>query len=327
MYHSRCFEQAVAKLWHQGKISGEMHLSMGEEAICAGINEHLEAGDALALDHRGTAPALMCGVDPVALLKEFMGKPDGLCRGQGGHMHLFEPDLLVASSGIVGAAGPAGAGFALAAKYLRKGKISVAYFGEGAVNQGMLMESFNLAAAWQLPVLFVCKNNGWSITTESEKVTAGNLLDRLRAFGIQGEKVDGTSASAVWEAAGKMIGRIRRQNMPGFLLAQCVHLEGHFLGDPMMELGQKPLKKAKELGGGLIKSVLHPGGGKIKDRTNALQMIGSIMRDHLRPKVLEDRDPVRYLRKKLSLSDTEITDLENDVKKEIDKIVTQAVSS
>jgi pyruvate dehydrogenase E1 component alpha subunit len=327
MYRSRYFEQMVAGLWYRGIISGEMHLSMGEEAICAGINEHLEEGDALALDHRGTAPALMRGVDPAALLKEFLGKPDGLCRGQGGHMHLFAPDLMIASSGIVGAAGPAGAGFALAARYLRKGKISVAYFGEGAVNQGMLMESFNLAAAWQLPVLFVCKDNGWSITTKSEKVTGGNLIDRVCAFGIPGEEIDGTSIGAVWEAAGKMIGRIRRESKPGFLLARCVHLEGHFLGDPLMELGRKPLKKVKELGGGLVKSVLHPGGGKIKDRTNALQMIGSVMAEHLRPKILDNQDPLRLLREKLTLSDTGIEDLENDVKMEIDEIVTQAVSS
>ncbi len=122
MYRSRYFEHAVAGLWQQGKISGEMHLSMGEEAICAGINDHLKKGDALALDHRGTAPLLMRGVNPVSLLKEFLGKSDGICRGQGGHMHLFEPDLLAASSGIVGAAGPAAGRICPCGKISAQGK-------------------------------------------------------------------------------------------------------------------------------------------------------------------------------------------------------------
>src|SRR5512138_254956 len=141
MYRSRKFEEAVRQIWKDGLISGEMHLAMGEEAIVAGIVSQLREGDAMALDHRGTPPMLMRGVDPVALLREFMGKPDGLCCGQGGHMHLFAPEVLAASSGIVGAAGPAAAGFALAAQVLRPGTVSIAFFGDGAANAGMLMES------------------------------------------------------------------------------------------------------------------------------------------------------------------------------------------
>src|SRR5512147_1818519 len=99
MYRSRTFEEAVRQIWNDGKVSGEMHLGMGEEAIIAGIVSQLIDGDAMALDHRGTPPMLMRGVDPAALLCEFMGKPDGLCCGQGGHMHLFAPEKLMASSG------------------------------------------------------------------------------------------------------------------------------------------------------------------------------------------------------------------------------------
>jgi pyruvate dehydrogenase E1 component alpha subunit len=107
MLRSRLFEAAVMRLWREGKISGEMHLGRGEEAIAAGVVAHLQDGDALALDHRGTAPLLMRGMDPVLLLREFLGRADGLCAGMGGHMHLFSPSHLAASSGIVGAAGPA----------------------------------------------------------------------------------------------------------------------------------------------------------------------------------------------------------------------------
>ncbi len=173
MLKSRLFEETIAALWHEGLISGEMHLGTGQEAIVAGIVSQLRRGDALALDYRGTAALLMRGVDPVPVLRELLGWPDGLCRGWGGHMHLFAPEYLAASSGIVGAMGPTAAGFALAAQYLNPGAIAVAFFGEAAMNQGMLLESLNLASAWKLPALFVCKDDGWGITTRSERMTGG----------------------------------------------------------------------------------------------------------------------------------------------------------
>ncbi|HIE17111.1 MAG TPA: hypothetical protein EYP71_02845 [Dehalococcoidia bacterium] len=155
MLRSRRFEEAVTSLWEQGKISGEMHLGVGEEAIAAGVAAHVRDGDAMALDHRGTPLMVARGVDPVLLLREFLGKGDSLCGGRGGHMHLFSGEHLVASSGIVGATGPVAAGFALAAQLLHPGRIAVAFFGDGAMNQGMLLESLNLAVAWKLP------DKGW----------------------------------------------------------------------------------------------------------------------------------------------------------------------
>jgi len=151
---------------------------MGEQSIAAAIVSRLTEGDALALDHRGTPPMLMRGVDPVALLREFLGSRDGLCGGQGGHMHLFAPEKLAASSGIVGAAGPAAVGFALAGQGLRPGTVSVAFFGDGATSQGMLMETLNLAVVWNLPVIFIGKDNGWAITTSARSVVGRSLLAR-----------------------------------------------------------------------------------------------------------------------------------------------------
>ena len=162
MLRSRLFEEAVKRLWEEGLISGEMHLAIGEEAIAAAVVAHLGDGDAMALDHRGTPLLLMRGVDPVLLLREFLGQADGLCSGHGGHMHLYSRQHLAASSGIVGASGPAGVGFGLAAQYLRPGTCAVAFFGEGAMNQGMLLESMNLAVAWNLPVFFVRTMGGQS---------------------------------------------------------------------------------------------------------------------------------------------------------------------
>jgi acetoin:2,6-dichlorophenolindophenol oxidoreductase subunit alpha len=112
-----------------------------------------------------------------------LGLADGLCEGRGGHMHLFSKDHLAASSGIVGGAGPTAAGFGLATEYLRPGSIAFSFFGEGAINQGMLMESINLAAVWKLPILFVCKDDDWSITTTSNLLTGGNLRGRVNGYG------------------------------------------------------------------------------------------------------------------------------------------------
>src|SRR5512143_447943 len=180
MKRTRRFEEEVTRLWEAGLISGEMHLGTGEEAIIAGIVSQLRLGDAMALDHRGSAALLMRGVEPVPLLREMLGCADGLCGGQGGHMHLFSKEHLAASSGIVGSAGPAAIGFALAARRLRPGTIAVAFFGEGALHQGMLMESIHLASEWRLPVLFVCKDDGWAITTQADAEHAARMEERAR---------------------------------------------------------------------------------------------------------------------------------------------------
>src|SRR5512137_2711929 len=209
MLRSRRFEESVKVLWEKGGISGEMHLGIGEEAIAAGVVDHLREGDAMALDHRGTPPLVVRGVDLVSLLREFLGIENGLCSGMGGHMHLFSPKHLAASSGIVGAAGPFAAGFAMAAQYLRPGNIAVAFFGDGAMNQGMLMESLNLAVAWKLPVLFVCKDNALAIATESPKVTGGHLLERATGFGLKAVEVDGSDVEQVWMVANEEISRLR----------------------------------------------------------------------------------------------------------------------
>ena len=278
MLKSRRFEEAVTEIWQDGLISGEMHLGMGEEAVTAGILAQLQDGDALALDHRGTPPLIMRGVDPVLLLKEFLGQPDGLCDGMGGHMHLFSKEHLAASSGIVGAAGPTAAGFALAGQMLRPGIAAVAFFGEGAMNQGMLMESMNLAVAWKLPVLFACKDNQWAITTRSPEVTGGILLKRAGGFGLYTLEVDGLDVLAVWQAAHDALERVRAGEGPAFLLAHCVHLEGHFLGDALLEITKNPVKSFPKRTWPMVTSLVQPGGAPPRVRMHALQETLGIIR-------------------------------------------------
>lgn len=169
------------------------------------------------------------------------------------------PDRLHLADGIVGSAGPAACGFALSGEHLRPGSVAVAYFGEGALNQGMLMESFNLAKVWALPVLFVCKDNRWSITTRSESVTTGSPVERAGAFGLRCAGVRGSDVLGVSRVTSRLIDRMRRRREPAFLHARCVRPDGHLLDDPLLRVVHSPLAQARELGVPLADAARRPG--------------------------------------------------------------------
>ena len=326
MLRGRLFEEAVSQLWHEGLISGEMHLGTGEEAVIAGVVSHLRDGDAMALDHRGTAAMLLRGVDPVALLREMLGRPDGLCGGWGGHMHLFSREHLAASSGIVGASGPTAAGFALAAKYLRPGSVAVAFFGDGAVNQGMLLEAMNLAAVWRLPVLFVCKDDGWAITTRAAEATAGNLADRVRGLGVEPLEADGLEVEEVYRVAGGAVEALRRGDSPRFLHARCVHLEGHFLGFQLLRAVREPLREVPRIAGGLTRSLLRGSGAPPGKRFIGLKEILRAMLDTVRdPRQRRENDPVARARERLTADPERLRALEEEVQQEMREILTRAL--
>lgn len=323
MYRSRCFEEAVQVLWSDGLISGEMHMNLGEEAVYAGIVPLLKDGDAMALDHRGTAPLLMRGLDPGDLLREFLGLPGGLCRGRGGHMHLFDPDTLSASSGIVGASGPLGVGFALAAKRLRSGLMAAAFFGEGAVNQGMLMEAMNLAVVWKLPLLFICKDDGYSITADSSSMSGGEIPARAESLGLRCLSVDGLDAGTVRSSAETMMDELRSGAPPGFLHAACVHLEGHFLGFPLKELQRHPLRQMNALSGGIAKAVFARGGIPTRERLAAVTALMSDVFHNLAEGRRSDRDdPLVRGRSELKHPPRKVEETEAVIRAEIARTVT-----
>jgi len=308
-------------------ISGEMHLGTGEEAIIAGVVTQLHEGDAMALDHRGTAALLMRGVDPFLILRELLGYPDGLCGGMGGHMHLFSKEYLAASSGIVGAEGPTAAGFGLSAQYLHPGAIAVAFFGDGAMNQGMLMESMNLASVWSLPVLFVCKDDGWAITTPSEGVTGGDLNERARGLGVPAAEVDGCDVSGVWEACQSAIERARSGLGPTFLHARCVHFEGHFLGFELIRVVRDPLREMPEIAVPLTQSFLRPGGAALRERLAGLKIVLAAVLSTLRdPRRDSANDPVRRARTTLQGDPVRLQQLEDQVEKEISDVLASALA-
>jgi pyruvate dehydrogenase E1 component alpha subunit len=326
MLKSRLFEEAIAKLWNDGLISGEMHLGTGEEAIIAGVIAHLREGDAMALDHRGTAALLMRGIDPVLILRELLGHSHGLCGGMGGHMHLFSKEYLSASSGIIGAEGPTAAGFALAAQYLRPGAVAVAFFGEGAMNQGMLMESMNLSSVWNLPVLFVCKDDGWAITTQSAKVTGENLNERARGLGIPAVEADGLNVSAMWEAAHGGIERARSGQGPTFLHARCVHLEGHFLGFQLIRIVRDPFREMAEIAVPLTQSFLRFGGATFRERVEGLKTVTAAVLSTVRdPRRDPANDPLPRARVTLQSDPARLQELEDQLEREISNVLVSAL--
>ena len=272
MLRMRRFEEVLADLWQQGRISGELHLGIGEEGIVAGVLAHLIEGDALALDHRPTPALVGRGTDLDLLALEMVGSRSGLCGGQGGHMHLFDPERLAASSGIVGAAGPMACGFALSHEHLRSGRIAAAFFGESAINQGMMLESLNLASVWKLPVLFVVKDNGWAITTRSASMTGGTMRKRAEGFGVGYTKVRGVDAGAVWKAAESVISGVRAGDGPAMLHATCHRPGGHFEHDPLIRMVTSPREFVAE-SGPLARSLSDRSSARIRDRAAGMKRI------------------------------------------------------
>ncbi|QDG50642.1 thiamine pyrophosphate-dependent dehydrogenase E1 component subunit alpha [Persicimonas caeni] len=322
---ARAFELALASLWQAGLISGEMHLGTGEEAVDVGVAAHLEPGaDAVALDHRPTPVLVALGADLRKILLEVMGHKEGLGGGQGGHMHLFDRERMAASSGIVGAAGPAACGFALAARQLRPGRVAVGFFGEGAANQGMLLESLNLAAAWSLPVVFVCKDNEWSITTRTQRVTGGNLAERAAGFGMRSYKVDGLDVEAMHEAAGDAVAHARKGRGPSFVLARCSRLDGHFLGDSLVRTAAHPISEGKEQVAKIASGMLSRGGA-LGDRVGGVLRLLDSMRRLRRQKRDTANDPLVRARRKLALRREEVAAIDAEAHDEIEGAVEAAL--
>jgi len=212
-----------------GKLPGAVHLYIGEEAIAAGVCAHLTARDYATSTHRGHGHFLAKGGDVRAMMAEIWAKREGICHGMGGSMHVAD-----ISKGILGANGIVGAGLAIAtgagfgAKLDGDGKVAVCFFGDGASNQGSLMETLNVSTLWRLPVVFVCENNGFSEFSPAAAVTAGHISDRARAFAMPCAEVDGNDVIDVWQAAGEAVRRAREGGGPSFIEARTYRIQGHF---------------------------------------------------------------------------------------------------
>lgn len=239
----RTFEEAILREYHADKkpvfdigaglIPGEMHLSAGQEPVAAGLCAHLTTGDAVTATHRPHHLAIAHSVDLRALAAEIFGREAGLGRGRGGHMHLFDPATHFSCSGIIAEGYPPALGQAFAFKRKGADRIAVAVTGEGAANQGAFHESLNLAAQWQLPVVFVVEDNDWAISVPRRTSTpVASNADRAAAYGIPGERVEDNAVEAVYEAAGRAVARARAGDGPSLIEVHTLRLWGHFEGDP-----------------------------------------------------------------------------------------------
>jgi TPP-dependent pyruvate/acetoin dehydrogenase alpha subunit len=225
----RAFEETSAAAVTSGEIHGEMHLGIGQEAIAAALGLHLRPGDAVVSTHRPHLHALALGVDPVPMLAEILER-DGLNHGKGGHMHLFDPAARFMCTGIVGAGAPLALGYALQQALAATGNVTVAVTGDGAMNQGAVFESMNLAAVRRLPVVFLCEDNAYSISVPRSESTAGDLAERGAAFGIPGFACDGTDVTALDEVLRGAFARAR-QGQPCLVVARAYRFRGHYEGD------------------------------------------------------------------------------------------------
>ncbi|MEM0906214.1 MAG: thiamine pyrophosphate-dependent dehydrogenase E1 component subunit alpha, partial [Pseudomonadota bacterium] len=205
-----------------------LHLSIGEESAAVGVSAAMRDGDTFTTHHRGHGIFLARGADPHKMMAEIAGKADGYCAGKGGSMHIADMGLgHLGANAIVGGGIPAVVGAALVAKRRQSGAVSIAFFGDGAMQQGILYESMNMAALWGLPALFVCINNQWGMGTRIDQATRATALhERALSFGLEGETVDGLDVRTVQAAAQRLVDGAR-MGRPGFLAVDCYRFFGH----------------------------------------------------------------------------------------------------
>ena len=228
----RLFEERVNDLYTRALMPGLAHLYIGEEAVAVGVCEALQPDDYITSTHRGHGHCLAKGAAPNLMFAELLGKEAGYCKGKGGSMHIADPATgNLGANAIVGGGAALATGAAYASKALGQNRVAVCFFGEGALGQGVLYESMNLAQLWKLPVIYVCENNLYNEYTHYAETTAGDVLTRAMAFGLSREDVDGQDVRAVHAAASRMVARARRGEGPGFLLANTYRFRGHHVGD------------------------------------------------------------------------------------------------
>jgi pyruvate dehydrogenase E1 component alpha subunit len=232
MARIRAAENHLIKLFADNEVPGFIHLSIGQEAVAAGVMASLEPRDTLATTHRGHGHVIARGIDPGVFFKEIMGKAGGVCGGRGGSMHIADLSLgVLGANGIVGAGIPIGMGSATAHSVRKTGGVAVVFFGDGAMAEGALHETLNLAALWRLPLVLVCENNGWSEFSPTSRQFRGTLKGLATAFGIDYTHVDGSDVQAVASAAEAAVGRARA-GAPAILECITHRVRGHFEGDP-----------------------------------------------------------------------------------------------
>jgi len=228
----RAFEEQVNELYQAAKMPGLAHLYIGEEAIAVGVCEALDRTDYITSTHRGHGHCLAKGASIDKMFCELLGKEAGYCHGKGGSMHIADQDTgNLGANAIVGGSAAIATGAAFSSQRLGNGRVAVCFFGEGALGQGVLYESLNMAQLWKLPVIYVCENNLYNEYTHHTETTAGSMVARAAAFGLHTAEVDGQNVRAVHAAALQAVARARSGEGPSFILCNTYRYLGHHVGD------------------------------------------------------------------------------------------------
>jgi len=243
----RRFEEKAGQLYGMGLIGGFCHLYIGQEAVVTGITSVQEPQDTVVTAYRDHAHMLACDMDPKGIMAELTGREGGYSRGKGGSMHMFSRDKgFFGGHGIVGASTALGTGLGFSHKYKNDGGVAVAYMGDGASNQGQVAECYNMAALWDLPVLFVIENNQYGMGTSVKRSSAGTLYRRGEGYGIPGEQVDGMDIFAVQAAARQALDYVRSGSGPYILEVMTYRYRGHSMSDPAKYRTKDELNSMKE---------------------------------------------------------------------------------
>lgn len=243
----RRFEEKAGQLYGMGLIGGFCHLYIGQEAVVTGIASVQDEKDTVVTAYRDHAHMLACEMDPKGIMAELTGREGGYSRGKGGSMHMFSKEKgFFGGHGIVGASTAIGTGLGFAHKYREDSGVAIAYMGDGASNQGQVAESYNMAALWDLPILYVIENNQYGMGTSVKRSSAGTLYRRGEGYGIPGEQVDGMDIFAVQEAARQALDYVRSGNGPYILEVLTYRYRGHSMSDPAKYRTKEELNSFKE---------------------------------------------------------------------------------
>ncbi|SDW33834.1 pyruvate dehydrogenase (acetyl-transferring) E1 component subunit alpha [Litoreibacter albidus] len=244
----RRFEEKAGQLYGMGLIGGFCHLYIGQEAVVVGLEAATKEGDKRITSYRDHGHMLACGMDPNGVMAELTGREGGYSKGKGGSMHMFSKEKhFYGGHGIVAAQVPLGAGLAFSDKYRGNDNVTFTYFGDGAANQGQVYEAFNMAALWDLPVIFVIENNEYAMGTSMARSTSSpDIYTRGAAFGIKGEAVDGMDVLKVKEASEKAVAHCRAGKGPYILEVKTYRYRGHSMSDPAKYRTREEVQKMRD---------------------------------------------------------------------------------
>ncbi len=244
----RRFEEKAGQMYGMGLIGGFCHLYIGQEAVVVGMQASVIEGDSVLTSYRDHGHMLACGMDPKGVMAELTGRRGGYSKGKGGSMHMFSREKgFFGGHGIVGAQVPIGTGLGFAHKYREQDAVCLTYLGDGAVNQGQVYEAFNMAALWQLPVVYVIENNKYGMGTSIERASARtDLYHRGQAYGIPGTQADGMDVLAVKEAGAKAVAQARAGKGPFILELMTYRYRGHSMSDPAKYRSKEEVQKTRQ---------------------------------------------------------------------------------